>query len=180
METYITLLRGINVGGNNSIKMAELKTCFERMGFTDVQTYIQSGNVVFKASDQDVDILTNTIENALTKEFKLNLRVVTITKKHLAEVVSQAPHGFGTEPDLYRYDVIFLKRPFTAHDAIKDISLKEGVDTVDEGNWVLYFSRLIEKATQSKLSRIITMPIYKNMTIRNWNTTTKLRALTEK
>ena len=51
---YVALLRGINVGGNNSIKMIALKACFEEMGFTDVATYIQSGNVLFTAKEQDL------------------------------------------------------------------------------------------------------------------------------
>jgi uncharacterized protein (DUF1697 family) len=50
---YLALLRGINVGGKNIIKMADLKACFESLGFSDVVTYIQSGNVLFKSADKD-------------------------------------------------------------------------------------------------------------------------------
>jgi uncharacterized protein (DUF1697 family) len=59
------------------------------------------------------------------------------------------------------------------------VSIKEGVDQAFAGNGVLYFSRLISKATQSRLARIIGTPVYQSMTIRNWNTTTKLLNMIE-
>lgn len=179
-NAYIALLRGINVGGNNSIKMAALKQCFETMGFTDVVTYIQSGNVLFTSPKHDQELLTEPIESTLSKTFNYKARVVTVSHTQLKETVEHAPHGFGTEPAIYRYDVVFLKPPLTASEAMKRITIKEGVDQVYAGKNVLYFSRLIEKATQSRISSIISLPIYQNMTIRNWNTTTKLLALMEK
>jgi uncharacterized protein (DUF1697 family) len=62
---------------------------------------------------------------------------------------------------------------------MKDVSTKAGVDTAHAGKQALYFSRLIAKASQSHLTKIIGLPVYQNMTIRNWNTTTKLLALME-
>ncbi len=180
MNTYVALLRGINVGGNNIIKMTELKECFESIGFAEVLTYIQSGNVIFKCDGLHGEKLIQTIEAALTKGFNKNIRVVTISQKNLHQIVIEAPSGFGMEPEKYRYDVIFLKQPLTAAVAMKSIMIKEGVDTATAGTNVLYFSRLIAKASQSRLSRIIGLPVYQNMTIRNWNTTTKLLALMEK
>jgi uncharacterized protein (DUF1697 family) len=177
---YLTLLRGINVGGNNIIKMADLKLSFENMGFTDVLTYIQSGNVIFRSDEKDITFLMEKIEEVLSERFNYKSRVVVISDMQLRKVVAEAPHGFGSAPDDYRYDVLFLKNPLTAEEAMKEFAIKEGVDTADAGDLVLYFSRLISKASQSSLNRIITQPIYKNMTIRNWNTTTKLLALIEK
>ncbi len=88
--------------------------------------------------------------------------------------------GFGKDLDKYRYDVIFLKEPLTPRDAMKNVSTKEGIDSAYAGESVLYFSRLISKAAQSHLTKISTLPMYQNMTIRNWSTTTKLLALMEK
>ncbi len=92
-------------------------------------------------------------------------------------IVDRAPKGFGTQPDQYRYDVIFLKPPLTAKTALKGLSMKEGVDRGWAANGVLYFSRLTSRATSSRLNRVVGLPIYQQMTIRNWNTTTKLREL---
>lgn len=177
---YLALLRGINVGGNNIIKMADLKACFESMNFTQVVTYIQSGNVIFECEDQDKITLTNQIENELSVRFNYNSKIVLITQNQLKTVVSKAPEDFGAKPEEYRYDVLFLKEPLTSAIAIQGIVEREGVDHTYEGEGVLYFSRLISKAGQSYLNKIIALPIYKSMTIRNWNTTTKLLELMNK
>lgn len=174
---YLALLRGINVGGNNIIKMTNLKVCFETMGFTDVATYIQSGNVLFKSDEQDKFKLINKIEKELSDSFNYKSKIVLITHKQLETVVKKAPEGFGIEPDMYRYDVLFLKEPLTSMEVIKSVKIREGVDKAYPGKGVLYFSRLISKAGQSYLNKIVILPIYQNMTIRNWNTTTKLLTL---
>ncbi len=176
---HIALLRGINVGGNNIIKMGDLRACFEDMGFSDVVTYIQSGNVLFNTGETDKAGLILKIEQALSERFGYQSRIVLVTQPQLKKIIISAPPGFGTESDLYRYDVLFLKEPLTAAKAIQNISLREGVDHAYKGKGVLYFSRLISKAGQSYLNKLITLPVYKEMTIRNWNTTTKLLALAE-
>ena len=174
MNQYVALLRGINVGGKNLIKMTDLKSCFEALGFEDVNTYIQSGNVLFSADKSDQAKLTKRIEEALSKTFNYKSRVVIRSRKQLKDIVAHAPKGFGSDPATYRYDVIFLKNPLTATKAMKSVTTKEGIDQAFAGKGVLYFSRLISKASQSHLTRIIALPVYQSMTIRNWNTTTKL------
>ena len=177
---YLALLRGINVGGKNIIKMTDLKACFEDMGFSSVVTYIQSGNVLFRSAEKDKLKLTDRIEKELSKRFDYPSRLVIVTHKELRKAIDGAPRGFCSEPDKYRYDVIFLKEPLTSKEALKSVSVKEGVDTAHAGDHVLYFSRLISRAAQSHLTKIISLPVYHSMTIRNWNTTTKLLALMEK
>lgn len=177
---YVALLRGINVGGNNIIKMTDLKACFEEMGFQNVSTYIQSGNVLFSSDKTDNEVLSEKIEQALSSTFNYKSKVVLIPKTNLAKVVNEAPPGFGTEPDQYRYDVLFLKPPLTPSVALEKLSLREGVDQVWTGEGVLYFSRLIAKAGQSYLNKLVGLSVYKQMTVRNWNTTGKLLELTDK
>jgi uncharacterized protein (DUF1697 family) len=177
---YLALLRGINVGGKNIIKMADLKASFESMGLSDVTTYIQSGNVVFASTEKDIAKLTDKIERTLSKRFNYTSRPVLVAHPEMKKIVAGAPKGFGDEPDKYRYDVIFLKEPLTPAKAMEQVSIREGVDQAYEGKYVLYFSRLISRASQSHLTKIIGLPMYQNMTIRNWNTTTKLLALMEK
>jgi uncharacterized protein (DUF1697 family) len=179
MNQYVALLRGINVGGNNLIKMTDLKACFELHGFNSVSTYIQSGNVLFSSVDADQTKLASKVEEVLSKTFNYQSRVVVRSYKQMRAIVDQAPRGFGSDPATYRYDVIFLKDPLTAAEAMQKVTTKPGVDEAFAGKSVLYFSRLITKASQSHLTRIITLPVYQSMTIRNWNTTTKLRKLME-
>ena len=180
MARYVALLRGINVGGNNMIAMAALRTCFAEAGFKDVATYIASGNVLFTPNNAATPaVLTRKLEALLTSTFKYQASLVLRDKKQMVDVVKKAPKGFGTQPDQFRYDVVFLKEPLTAAEAMKDWPLKEGVDAAWAGPGVVYTSRLIAKAAQSKMNRIVSIPIYKSVTVRNWNTTTKLLALME-
>jgi len=177
---YLALLRGINVGGNNTIRMADLKTCFEDMGFTDVVTYIQSGNVIFKSAGQDKAKLTQIIESRLSVRYNYTPKIVLTTYNHIEAVVRKAPGTFGLKPDEFRYDVVFLKEPMTPEEAIQSVRTREGIDQAYTGQGVLYFSKLISKAGQSCLNKIISLPVYQYMTIRNWNTTTKLLELMNK
>lgn len=179
MGRYVALLRGINVGGKNLIRMADLKSCFQEHGFEDVATYIQSGNVVFGFGGSSLTDLTDRIERMLAANFDYEASVVLRNRKQMRAIVERAPMGFGDEPTKYRYDVIFLKAPLTARTAMRSVLTREGVDQAHARSGVLYFSRLTSRATQSRLSRVVSMPVYQSMTIRNWNTTTKLLDMLE-
>jgi uncharacterized protein (DUF1697 family) len=157
--------------------MAALKACFEAQGLREVATYIQSGNVVFTATARAGEI-GRRLEAALVATFDCRTSVMLRTQKEMEAIVARAPKGFGAQPEKYRYDVIFLKASLTAPAALEDVAAKPGVDQVRAGVGVLYFSRLISKATQSRLSRVVSLPIYKSMTIRNWRTTTTLLQMT--
>ena len=177
VNRYVALLRGINVGGNNMVPMAALKACMEAQRFRDVATYIQSGNVLFSADSSDSAALTKRIEHALETTFEFPIPVVVRSIEQIIAVVKRAPKGFGTRPAEYRYDVFFLKEPLTADEAMTSVTTKAGVDRVWAGDGVLYFSRLTRRAAESQMSRIVGRPIYRSMTIRNWNTTRKLAEL---
>lgn len=175
---YVALLRGINVGGNNVIKMVALREAFEALGFTAVATYIASGNVVFTAKAKSKSSLTTKIEAALAEAFAYESKIVLVSAKDLAAVVEEAPPDFGKRPARYRYDVLFVKRPLTARKALADVETAPGVDEVHAGTHALYFRRLTAKATKSRLSKIVGKPFYKDLTVRNWNTTVNLLAMT--
>jgi uncharacterized protein (DUF1697 family) len=173
MGRYVALLRGINVGGNNIIRMADLRACLEADGFDDVRTYIQSGNVLFTASGSAVT-LTARLERTLGKEFGYEATVGVRSARQLRAIVDAAPEGFSADRERYRSDVIFLMPPLTPARAIADVPTREGVDRAWTGPGVLYFDRLTSRASQSRLSKIVSLPIYRSLTIRNWATTCKL------
>ena len=179
MNRHVALLRGINVGGKNLIKMPALKDAFEADGFGNVSTYIQSGNVLFESPGKGGTALARRIEAMLESTFGIPLVVVVRSRAQMRAIVDRAPRGFGSDASRYRYNVLFLRDPLTAREAMKSISTKEGVDQAHVGMGVLYFSYLTARASQSRLSRIVSLPVYKDMTIRNWNTTTKLLGLLE-
>ncbi len=176
MTRYVALLRGINVGGKNPIPMAALRETFETAGFESVRTYIQSGNVLFE-SDAPRAALEDRIEAALEKRFGVSLLVVVRSHQQIRSVVTKAPAGFGTEPDRYHSDALFLKSPLTSKQAMRVVQLRDGVDEAWPAPGVVYFARLSSQRTKSLMNRIVGTPEYKKMTIRSWNTTTKLLAL---
>lgn len=180
MIQYIALLRGINVGGKNKMPMADLKLCLEEIGCTDVITYIQSGNVIFK-SNLKPKALSSKIEKALPTKFKLDsslIKVLLLTKDQLQAIIDDKPKGFGDEPDKYHSDAIFLIG-IDAKEALKVFNPREGVDKVWQGDGVIYSQRLSSQRSKSRLSAIAGTPVYKSMTIRSWNTTTKLLNMLE-
>ena len=174
METYVALLRGINVGGKNVIRMDSLKEVFESMAFDSVTTYIQSGNVIFRAPASSKLELTEKIAKCLSSNYLVDLRLLLLTAADLRSIVADAPTNFNTETDRYRYDVWFLIPPLTPAALRSKLRLRDGVDTVFEGDKVLYVSRLVSQASKSYLIKISSMEEYQNITIRNWNTTTKI------
>jgi uncharacterized protein (DUF1697 family) len=178
MHTYVVLLRGINVGGKNIVPMAGLRSCLKELGFANVATYIASGNVIL-ASDQTAAEVKARIEAALTRNFKLHsdlIKVLVLTRKQLQTVVDKKPAGFGDQPAKYNSDVIFLMG-IDAAEAMLIFDPREGVDTVWPGVGVIYSQRLSAERTKSRLNKIMASPLYKSMTIRNWNTTVKLLEL---
>lgn len=175
-SNYVALLRGINVGGKNIVRMADLRAAFEDAGYAAVGTYIQSGNVLFE-SDGSPAALERDIETMLEGRFGLSLVVVVRSHRQLRNVVNRAPDGFGTAPDVHHSDVIFLKAPLSSDQALRAVDLRDGVDQAWPGAGVLYFSRLSERLSQSRMGRIASTPQYQSMTIRNWRTTTRLLSL---
>jgi uncharacterized protein (DUF1697 family) len=174
---YIALLRGINAGGRNIIKMDELKRIFEEIGFSDVTTYIQSGNVVFSDIERDKLKVIEKTKKKIAEKIKTEINIVILTLSEIKEIINTKPENFGENNEEYKYDVIFLIEPLTVEDAIKEFNPRDGVDKIFEGKRVLYFSRLKKEITKSRFSRIIESKIYQKLTIRNWNTTKKMYEL---
>ena len=172
----VALLRGINVGGKNPVRMADLRAALEAAGYGDVRTYIQSGNVLF-TTDEPAAGLEDRVEAVLEERFGIPIVVVIRTERQFRAVVAKAPEGFGQQPDRFHSDAVFLKAPLTAARAMEVVQLRDGVDRAWPGTGVVYFERLSAERTKSKLNAIMGTPEYRRMTIRSWSTTTKLLAL---
>lgn len=175
--TYVALLRGINVGGRNRILMADLRARLEAEGYEEVRTYIQSGNVLFRSDVSDREELRYALEGTLAEAFDYAATVELRSRAELQATVDQAPPGFGVDRETYHSDVAFLLPPLTPAEVLEALTLKEGIDAAWPGPGVVYITRVVALASKSGLSRIASHPAYKRMTIRNWNTTTKLLAM---
>jgi len=181
VEAYLILLRGINVGGRNPVPMARLRTLLEDLGYKDVSTYIASGNVLLR-SDKTPAAVKAEIEAALPMTFDLHserLDILVLTRDQLHAVIAEKPKGFGEQPETYSSDAIFLIG-IDAAEAMQVFDPRPDVDAVWAGNGVIYSQRLSAQRTKSRLGKIVGTPAYMSMTIRNWNTTTKLLELLER
>ena len=174
MSRCVALLRGINVGGRNSVPMVRLRAVLEELGFADVATYIASGNVILD-SERSAHETAALIEEALPRGFALDerVRVLVLSQGQLQAIVDDRPEGFGSQPGRYHSDVIFLMG-IEAAEAMAVFDPRQGVDAVWPGDGVIYSQRLSAERTRSRLNRIMGTPAYKSMTIRNWTTTTSV------
>ena len=105
MNTFISMLRGINVGGNKKISMAELKKVYEDLGLKYVQTFIQSGNVLFKSQGSDIDKLRDKIEKGISIKFGFDVKVLIRTTEELQNTIKKMPF---IKEDTVRVYITFL------------------------------------------------------------------------
>src|SRR5258708_14100584 len=100
MTVIISMLRGVNVGGHNKIKMEALRALYESLKLRDAQTYVQSGNVIFRSDEQDIARLTKRIEEGIERKFGFRPDVILRTSAAMGEVVERNPfaNGRGIEP----------------------------------------------------------------------------------
>jgi len=178
VKTYLVLLRGINVGGKNKLPMVRLREVLGELGYTNVSTYIASGNVIL-SSDRAPREVKRQIEEALPRTFRLDsdlVAVLVLSRAQLQAVVDHKPAGFGEHPGTYHSDAIFLMG-IDAAAAMQVFDPRPGVDSVWPGHGVIYSQRLSAQRTKSRLGKIVGTQAYKSMTIRSWTTTTKLLEL---
>jgi uncharacterized protein (DUF1697 family) len=173
---YVAFLRGINVGGNTMIAMSELKKAFETSGFTNVATYINSGNIMFESDNENIKAITEILEKDLTQTFHYTAVLVIKSHEQLQEVLSDVPNEWKTQKDIRCY-IAFIKEPISAEAVLKEVRLKEGVDSAKPGKSVVYMTTLLSGLTTSGFSKLAGTKIYKDITIRNYNTAKKLLTL---
>lgn len=109
MDTFISILRGINVSGQKKMVMTGLKTLYQNLGFKDVVTYIQSGNVIFKTEKNTTNSeLASKIEQAIFTTYNFNVPVITRSAKELADIISANPFLKNKEINPEKLHVTFL------------------------------------------------------------------------
>lgn len=179
MKRYIALLRGINISGKNKISMAELKSGFTVLGFSDVVTYLNSGNVVFSSTVDDENVLSSQINAMIKDRFDLEIPVFIILQESLAKLLNRAPDWWGSENKEIYDNLIFLMAPLTYEDFYDEIgSPKAEYEMVqhDENAVFWSFSRKDYQKTNwwSKTARA---NISDRITIRTANTVRKIAGM---
>src|SRR5262249_45065175 len=127
MNTYIALLRGINVGGHALVSMKELKACFEQLGFRDVSTYINSGNIIFRDSRTDIPKLVQLIESGIKAHRKMDIRVIVKSKSEMTAICKKIPRDWVTD-QLMRTNVMFLWKDVDKPEMVSAIAVNPKVD----------------------------------------------------
>jgi uncharacterized protein (DUF1697 family) len=174
MITYISILRGINVSGHNIIKMDQLKKLIENLGFENVHTYIQSGNLIYQTKKTAPIKLSERIKNSIQKEFGFDVPVFTITSETLEVVIKNNPFQKDINKDAVFFHVTFLSA-IPAQEKIeilKSIDSKNDIFEIVEQAMYLYCpngygnTKLTNTFVESKLKA--------SATTRNWKTTNEL------
>jgi uncharacterized protein (DUF1697 family) len=179
MKTVVCLLRAVNVGGHAVIKMAELKALYESLKFHDVQTYVQSGNIVFRSESSDLDAVATKIRAAIEKRFHVTPGVMLRTVDDLKRIVKRNPFAKRSGIEPAKLHVCFLQSALSRA-AISDLgklTFNPEELVPSERELFIYFPN---GAGNSKLpwravDRICGAP----GTSRNWNTVNKLLQMAE-
>lgn len=177
MTKYVALLRGINVGGNNKVEMKKLRTVFEALGFSDVVTYINSGNVIFASSRKDATNFVSEIETALRKTFGFAVKTIVRDEKNIRAIEKAVPSDWSNDTK-QRTDILFLWKEYAKKSTLKLITINTDIDTLAYASGAIIWHMADRKHyTKSGLRKFIGTEVYKHMTARNINTVRKLVSL---
>lgn len=173
MQKYVALLRGINVGGNKKVGMLKLKKIFESLGFFNVITYINSGNVIFGTDDKNTELLTRKIETTLRKKFGFPVKVLLRSSENVNRLVEKIPGKWKNDVE-QRTDVLFLWDNYDSKNTIDLIKSNAAVDKLRYFPGAIVWNLKRCNYSKTGMRKFIGTPVYKNMTARNINTVRKL------
>jgi len=179
MQTYISLLRGINVSGQKKINMKELKALYEEAGFQNVQTYIQSGNVVFQSKKSTARTLSRKIETLIREHYAFDVAAVVLSPQELDKVIVGNPFAKEKDFEEGKMYICFLNEA-PKQDLVEKIrDVRYGSDRFVINNAIIYLfvpggygnTKLNNNFFESKLKVV--------GTTRNWNTVNKLAEMAQ-
>jgi len=177
MKTWIALFKGLNVGGNNKILMKDLIGEFQALGYSNVSTYIQSGNVVFQSSEKNPESLCTTITAALQDKFAITTHAVVLSSQSLTQAINKNPFPeLQSEADAKKLHLCFLSQPSTQFDQLRlkaIIKPSERWKLIDQ----VFYLHTPEGMGTSKLGAQVEKIVGVTVTARNWRTVCTLDAL---
>jgi uncharacterized protein (DUF1697 family) len=178
---YVALLRGINVGGKNPVKMAELKTCFEELGFQNVSTYINSGNLLFETERKSDAKLVRECSEAFLATFGFSVPLAVISAAEFEDAMKHAPSWWGKNPD-DKNNALFVIAPAKAEAVMEQVGeAKPEYEKVEAHGPIIFWTAPLRTFNRTRYKDVVSSRAYQSITIRNANTTNKLLSLlTEK
>ncbi|MCB9034740.1 MAG: DUF1697 domain-containing protein [Chitinophagales bacterium] len=178
MQTYISILRGINVSGHRIIKMDALKKMCADLKFENIKTYIQSGNIVFQANEKTTQAISEILKTNIEKIFGFDVPVITLTQTELEKIVNSNPFLNDKSKDLAFFHITFLsEKPKTEYtELLKQINLKNDQFKIIDKALYLYCP---DSYSNSKLTNsFIESKLKVTATTRNWKTVNQLLKMT--
>ncbi|HSX17769.1 MAG TPA: DUF1697 domain-containing protein [Candidatus Saccharimonadales bacterium] len=171
--TYVALLRGINVGGNRKVEMAKLKLTFEQLGFSNVRTFIASGNVIFNTDSTNEAELTKQIEKAIEKDFGFSVSVLLRNLLSIEKLVKAIPNSWVNDK-VTKCDVMFLWKEADSPAILKQLSSDPRIEDVKYYSGAVVWRIDRDKASKSRMLKVVGTTLHKQMTVRNPNTVRKI------
>mgnify|MGYP000873223979 CR=1 FL=1 len=172
---YVALLRGINVGGKNIVDMKKLKVVFESLGFKNVVTYINSGNIIFESIPDSHELIALEAAKAIKREFNLDIKVLVRDIRNIETVCTELPSGW-VKNEKMRTDVMFLWEKYDNR-GVLDLLKINSVDNARYTPGAILWNVEWTDYSRSGLMKIMGTDLYRNMTIRNVNTVREIHRI---
>jgi uncharacterized protein (DUF1697 family) len=173
---WVALLRAVNLGARNKVPMAELRTLLGEAGYGDVRTYIASGNVLFQSGKGETAKLETRIERAIQRQFRLPIKVVVLDRPTYARIVKAIPKTWVGEASI-RANVAFVRRGIDAKQVVRELQPDAAIEEVKAINGAILWATKRDALNRSVMRKLIGGAAYKELTVRNLNTTLKLQEL---
>nr|WP_314336709.1 DUF1697 domain-containing protein [Schaalia odontolytica] len=176
---YVALLRGINVGGNNKVVMSELREQIAAEGFTNVRSYINSGNLLFEAgADAPREDVTQAVEDLLARRYDFPIQLALLTAQEYLAQLDELPDWWHGE--VARRDALFYTRGLDRSHVRERIEAMElGDEAVHFGEHAVFWGKFDEKSFLKTAyhKRLLREDFYRQVTIRSGSTVEKIAAM---
>jgi uncharacterized protein (DUF1697 family) len=156
--------------------MAELKGCVEELGLDRVATYIASGNLLFESAEEDPAKLETKLEHAIEERFELPVKVVVLDREQYARIAKAVPKAWVGDASV-RANVAFVRRGTDAKQVVRDLRPDPAIEQVKAVDGAILWATKRDALNQSVMRKLIGGAAYKQLTVRNLNTTLKLNEL---
>ena len=180
MAVIISMLRGVNVGGHNKIKMEALRALYESLKLRDSQTYVQSGNVIFRTDERDMPRLAKRIEDGIERKFGFRPDAILRTAAEMREVIAMNPFAKrrGIEPGKLLVSFLASDPGAGGREKVRQMKCDPEELRIEGRETYIYFPNGMgrSKLPWAELGKILKTPA----TGRNWNSVTKLLEMAEK
>jgi len=179
MPLIVSLLRAVNVGGRNLVRMEALRSLYSSLGFEDVQSYVQSGNVIFRTESKDLPAIADSIRKAIARKFSVDSDIILRTSGELRKVMAANPFKGTKGLDPRKLQVAFLPADPGAAARKKVLEIKVTPEELRAQGREL-FIYFPEGMGRSRFPwPLVEKTLGMRGTVRNWNTVTKLLEMTE-